>query len=341
MFKAFYWSRQWALWAYGGGVFLLESLYIQVYLTVLINKWYKGFYDILQFPMNHSVNDFWIEIYKFIWLAFPYVLLATITAYFTRLYAFRWRQAITFNYIPRWRKVTEEIEGASQRIQQDTERFSRIVETLGLQAVRAVMTLIAFIPILWALSSYIVIPWLSSIPGSLVWAAAATSIGGMAISWVVGVKLPGLEYNNQRVEAAYRKELVFGEDDKINHASEETLWELFLGLKRNYHRLFLHYGYFDVWINVYDQFMTIAPYLIMAPGMFMTIEMLLKTAPHLVVKGASIITLGLMVQVSNAFQRVHASFALFIHNWTVITELRSVKRRLTEFEQNIDKYTNN
>ena len=29
----------------------------------------------------------------------------------------------------------------------------------------------------------------------------------------VGVKLPGLEFHNQRVEAAYRKELVLGEDD--------------------------------------------------------------------------------------------------------------------------------
>ena len=28
----------------------------------------------------------------------------------------------------------------------------------------------------------------------------------------VGIKLPGLEFNNQKVEAAYRKELVYGED---------------------------------------------------------------------------------------------------------------------------------
>ena len=31
---------------------------------------------------------------------------------------------------------------------------------------------------------------------------------------VAGIKLPGLEFKNQRVEAAFRKELVLGEDDE-------------------------------------------------------------------------------------------------------------------------------
>ena len=42
-------------------------------------------------------------------LAFPYVLLAVATGWFTRLYGLRWRQAMTFDYIPRWRTVKEEI----------------------------------------------------------------------------------------------------------------------------------------------------------------------------------------------------------------------------------------
>ncbi len=72
----------------------------------------------------------WEGIEAFLWLAIPYVLLATITGYATRLYGFAWRQAITMDYIPRWRTVTAEIEGASQRIQEDTARFARIVESL-------------------------------------------------------------------------------------------------------------------------------------------------------------------------------------------------------------------
>ncbi len=49
------------------------------------------------------------------------------------------------------------------------------------------------------------------------------SIGGILISWFVGIKLPGLEYNNQKVEAAFRKELVYGEDDRKNYVQAPTI----------------------------------------------------------------------------------------------------------------------
>ena len=62
---------------------------------------------------------------------------------------------------------------------------------------------------------------------------------------IVGIKLPGLEYNNQKAEAAFRKELVYGEDDRRNYAQASIL-QLFTGIKFNYYRLFLHYGYFDL-----------------------------------------------------------------------------------------------
>ena len=95
------------------------------------------------------------------------------------------------------------------------------------------MTLIAFIPILWGLSDKVAIPFLQGINGSLVWVALVVSVGGLIISWFVGWFLPGLEYNNQKVEAAFRKDLVLGEDDKINYAQPEKLWELFLGIRFN------------------------------------------------------------------------------------------------------------
>jgi len=318
MFRSFFKSRRWFLWAYGGGLTLLFSLFVQVNLTVKINEWYGGFYNILQKATEHEVSELWAEMIKFAYIAFPYVLIATATAYFTRIYAFRWREAMTFSYVTKWQTVEEEVEGASQRIQEDIYRFARIFESLGLQVTRALLTLIAFLPILWGLSSGVDLPYIKDIPGSLVWVALIVSVGGLLISWFVGIKLPGLEYNNQKVEAAFRKELVYAEDDKINYGRSETILELFTGLKINYHRLFLHYGYFDIWVNFFEQLMIIVPYLIMGPGLF-----------------TGMITLGVLVQVSNAFSKVRESFSIFIANWTTITELRSIHKRLKEFELNI------
>jgi len=338
--KSFYRSKQWAMWAWGGGFALISSLWVQVQLSVAINTWYGGFYNLLQNAKDYidnsaegisQLHDQLISLQyvvsgfegspSFAVIAFPYVALAVFTGWFTRMYALRWREAMTFSYIPQWQDVEEEIEGASQRIQEDCYRWAKLIESLGLQVVRAIMTLIAFIPILWTLSAKVDIEPFKSIEGSLVWGTLIVSLGGLVVSWFVGWKLPGLEYNNQKVEAAFRKDLVLGEDDKVNYAKTQTLVELFLGIRYNYHRLFLHYSYFDCWASFYDQFMIIVPYIIMGPGLF---------------TGA--ITLGIMVQVSNAFQKVHSGFSLFLHNWTNITEIRSIWKRLHEFESNLLKY---
>jgi peptide/bleomycin uptake transporter len=328
MIKEFYWSKRWASWAWGGALILFISLYAQVYMSVLLNEWYGEFYNYFQPSLGGTIEGFWGAFNWFFKLVAVYIVLALWTGWFTRIYAFRWRKAMTFSYIPKWRNVKEDVEGASQRIQLDTERYARIVESLGLQAVRAVMTLIAFTPILWKLSEGVLIkikdwevPFLYSAEGNLVWVAITATGMGMLISWFVGWYLPGLEFKNQVVEAAYRKELAFAEDFKDKYALPKTVARLFFGLEKNYHRLFLHYGYFDLWYNAYDQVMSILPYIVVGPSV------VLATVP-----------LGVLIQVSNAFGKVHGSMSLFISNWTTITELRSIWKRLHEFEANITKY---
>jgi len=318
MIKSFFLNKKWAMWAWGGFLFIIGSLLAQTWIDVKINEWYKGFYDLLQKAVESDVSEFYDGIFLFMKLAIPYVIIYTITNYFTRLYAFRWREAMTFAYMPFWKAMDAKVEGASQRIQEDCMNFARIVESIGLQIIRALMLLIAFIPILWSLSSNVIIPWFKDINGSLVYISITASLGGVIISWLVGIKLPGLEYNNQVVEAAFRKELVYGEDDRAEYAKPPTVLELFTGIKFNYHRLFLHYGYFDLWLIMYNQSMIIVPYIIMGPGLF---------------TGA--MTLGILIQTSSAFREVQGSFSLFMQNWTRITELRSIYKRLSEFEKAI------
>ncbi len=319
MFSSFFRCAKWALWAYGGAALIVLSLIYQTHLNVQINDWYKNFYDIMQNVKDHDVSEFWAAIWKFLYIAMPYVITYMFISFFASHWVFRWREAMTFDYLKFWQASARDIEGSSQRMQEDVYRFAKIMESLGVQVLRAMMTLVAFIPVLWGLSAKVDLPAIKDVPGSLVWIALGVSIGGLIISWFVGIKLPHLEYNNQRVEAAFRKELVYAENDKKNYAQTPAIVELFTGLKFNYYRLFLHYGYFNIWLTSFSQFLVIVPYMIMGGGLF---------------TGA--ITLGILVQVSNAFSQVRESFSVFINNWTTITELRSIHRRLKEFEANID-----
>ena len=59
-----------------------------------------------------------------------YVGVAVIVSYFTSHYLFRWRTAMVEYYHSVYEKARK-IEGASQRVQEDTIKFSRIMESLG------------------------------------------------------------------------------------------------------------------------------------------------------------------------------------------------------------------
>ncbi|MFX3627158.1 putative transporter [Campylobacter sp. LH-2024] len=306
----------------------INKLAIYYYQTLLQHFLYTP--AILEKPF-YDLQDFYSLIFVFLGIAIPYVIIATINIYFASIYAFKWREAMTFSYLKFWKNKDDNIEGSSQRIQEDVYNFSKIVESLGLSFIKALMTLVAFIPILWNLSDLATkalffnlnenssLYFLKNIDGLLVYVALFISLGGLIASWFVGIKLPGLEYNNQKSEAAFRKELVYAEDNRKEFAKNETIIELFTGLKFNYKRLFLHYGYFNIWLILFEQIIVIIPFLIMAPSLF-----------------GGVITLGIVMQINNAFDQVRSSFSVFITNWTTITQLRSIYKRLKEFQISID-----
>ena len=79
--------------------------------------------------------------------------------------------------------------------------------------INSIMTLVVFLPLLFTMSEFVGdLPVIGAIPHSLFWLALAWSVFGTTLLAVVGMKLPELQFRNQRVEAAFRKELVYGED---------------------------------------------------------------------------------------------------------------------------------
>lgn len=198
-------------------------------------------------------------------------------------------------------------------------RFARIMEGLGVEFMRSMMTLGAFLPILWTLSEKVTeLPWIGPVSHSMVWVAILSALFGTVLLAVVGFKLPGLEFQNQRVEAAYRKELVYGEDDAAR-AQPPTARQLFANVRTNYFRLYFHYMYFNVARIFYLQTDTIFPYVVLAPTIV-----------------AGKITLGAMNQILNAFLQVRTSFQYLVTSWTTIVELLSIYKRLRAFEAAIE-----
>ena len=322
MFK-FFQDRKYWKWSIFGTLFIVGAIYFDVQLDVAINKFFGSFYDLIQKaltkPGTVKAEDLLLEMLTFAKIAGASMVLLSLLDFFARHWIFRWRTSMNQYYIDNLDKLRH-IEGSSQRIQEDAMRFSRIIEDLGTSLIRAVLTIVAFLPILWELSKKItVLPFIGAVPHGLMWAAILFALFGTVIVMLVSRKLPGLEYENQKVEAAYRKELVYGEDDK-NRAAPKLLGNLFADVRKNYFKIYLQYMYFDVTKWSYLQFGAIVPYILMSPSI-----------------AAGAVTLGVVNRVGNSFRNVEKSLQYLVRSYGQIIDMLSIRKRLLEFENQLDK----
>ena len=314
-------KHRWARWSVAGSALIVFTTWFQVQLDVMINEWFRTFFDTIQNalaePNSVSSTDYYTQLATFLKIAMVGMITAVLVAFFTSHFVFRWRTAMSDYYVSIWPKVRH-IEGASQRIQEDTMAFARIMEALAGRFIGSIMTLLAFLPILWGLSSFVAeLPILGEVPQALVFVAILWSVFGTTILALAGWRLPGLEFRNQRVEAAFRKELVLGEESE-DRAKPPTLAELFSNVRKNYFRLYFNYLYFNVVRFSYLQLGVIVPYIALGPTII-----------------AAGVTFGVLQQILNAFNRVEDSFQFLVSSWTTIVELMSIYKRLAAFERAI------
>jgi len=321
MFK-FFTERQWALWAYLGSIIILSSLWVQVQIDVKINEWFGEFYDMIQKalaePNTVTLEEYFGGLWSFISLAMIYVAIAVLVSFFTNHFLFRWRTAMVDWYHSVYDKARK-IEGASQRVQEDTIKFSRIMESLGTSFISAVMIIVEFLPILFGLSVGIPIFFFGDWEYGLVVGALIWSVGGTLFLVGLGLilRLVGVEYDLQKQEAAYRKILVIAEDD--GDVRPKTLNELFDDVRKIHFVSYLRYLYFNIGNIAYLQLNVLSAYVFLAPA---------------IVAGA--VTLGVMQQIIRAFGRVEGSMQYLLKAWPTIIELASVYKRLREFETQIE-----
>ena len=328
MFR-FFTQRNWFLWSWLGSAIILSSLWIQVKIDVAINEWFGQFYDMIQkalaSPNAITINEYWESLISFLTLAGTYVAVAVLVSFFTAHFLFRWRTAMVEWYHSVYDQARQ-IEGAAQRVQEDTIKFTKIMESLGTSLVEAIMVLIQFVPILLGLSIGIPIflfgEWqFGLVTGALLWTLGGT-IFLIGLGWVL--KLVGVEYDLQKKEAAYRKILVIAEDD-IN-VRPKTIEELFNDVRGIHFLSYLRYLYFNIGRIAYLQANVLSAYVFLGPAIV-----------------AGVVTLGVMQQIIRAFGRVEGSMQYLLKAWPTIIELASVYKRLKEFENQIylESYTKN
>lgn len=346
--------------AWAGLVIFVAHALFKAWLKYAINAWYGRFYDVLQTTVSNTTSQHFLEhrrsdvsqlLVSFVLMVSPAVVVHPIAKWVSSVWRYSWRIALVKAYLIHYNVQSPAIEGAAQRIHEDTQRFEVGIYGCFATVLDSVLTLVVFVPVLLDVGSQAMPPGVDS-PAWLVGIATASAFGGLLVSMFVGRRLVGLEVANQRVEAKLRTKLVVLEQTPAlivgaERASHPTVLEpetfarvhqhvprprplapgfafraVLCDLTKNYKRLFLNFAGFNLWISMYDQAMTILPYVLVAPLMFAD-------------DPTRRISLGTLMKCTNSFGKVFDAMAVVTENWTAINDFRATVRRLGEFERSI------
>lgn len=337
-------TKRQVLGAWSGLLIFVAHALFKAWLKQALNKWYNEFYDKVQTGMpaiedpelgsgwgNVDLSDVLLErrtsvnhlLLQFCVLVAPSIVVHPVAKYFSQRWTYAWRVALLRAYLTAWNPVGPAVEGAAQRLHEDTQRFADGVYSCFATLLDSVLTLAVFSPILLDLGSKVAPPVQSWHSEWLFGIAISGALGGIFASAIVGRKLVGLEVANQQVEARLRTKLVLLAErpDEAPPPPVANAFQMVLkDMWDNYHRLFTQFVYMNTWLSTFDQAWVIIPYMLCAPLLFAD-------------DPARRISLGTLVATSNAFGKVFDSLAVLSDSWPAVNAFRSVMRRLREFEK--------
>jgi putative ATP-binding cassette transporter len=262
--------------------------------------------------------------------------------YLTQWLQIRWRRWLTQVYIDKWlnhgayyrisltsHDGKEDTDNPDQRISEDVRDFVDHTLTLGRELLVNVASLFSFLYVLWQVSGTLDIGGLS-IPGYLVWAAVAYAVLGSWLTHLLGVRLVGINFRQQKVEANFRYAAV-----RVRENTEGIA--LYAGEKQE--RANLSTRFADVMANWFSFIKRTA---IMNAFQYVYIE--IGSVFPLVILGVRYIktatmTMGDIFQGLGAFAQVMNALNWFVNSYNgnspsdvSLTRWRSIVERLASFD---------
>ena len=306
-----------------------------VYLTVLLNQWNNTFYSALQ---DKDLVAFRGQLFRVTWLIGIFILLAVYQAYLNQMLEIRWRRWLNDRYLRAWladrayyrmQLLAREADNPDQRIAEDVHLLAS--HTLGLftGGLRAIVTLVTFVAILWGLSGTLTVPvgvFSIVIPGSMVWVALLYATAGTWLTDWLGRPLVRLNFDRQRYEADYRFSLVRFRENTEGVALYGGEADEFRGFRKRFEHVVGNWwgimrrqkrmAYFT---SGYGLGAWIVPSIVAAPRYF---------------RGE--LGLGGLMQTTQAFQQVQDALSFFIQSYKEIAAWSAVVERLAGFERALE-----
>jgi len=318
-----------AAWA-GLLVFVLDSVY-RAQVQLWMADWYSKFYDAAaQSVTGGSANSDGVPLAElrqqvhrlledFVVVVAPLLLLGPACGWARSRWVYAWRECLILRYSTEWDPGARPLEGAAQRVHEDTMRFASGVQTCFSRLVDALVTLCTFVPALVKLGHEVRPSWATG-ESWLLLVAVGGSVGGFAVTALVAHPLVKLELANQVTEAALRTELVLHEEHQGGCRSRVA--SIVEGLRENYRRLYAVFFVVDVWLTTYRQTFVLLPYLLSSPLLFAD-------------EPSERISIGTLMKTCSVFGTVFGSLSVVTDGWAEVNVWRSTIHRLRVFERSL------
>ncbi len=308
-----------------------------VALNVINSYWGREFFNSLQNKDQAAFLELLLTWHEgetgtlpgFIWLAAVFILIAVYQIYLRMALQIRWRRWLTRHYLDNWLDarayyrvalVDPGTDNPDQRIAEDIKKFVDDTLVLGFGMLRNVVTLFSFIAVLWGLSGAMTVFGLS-VPGYLVWVALIYSVIGTAFAHLIGRRLIGLNFNQEKVEADFRFALVRLRENVEGVAlyrgeaeEKQGLLRRFNGLVENWWAIMVTTKQLTFFTAGFNQVANIFPYVVASPAYF-----------------AGSVPLGVLSQTASSFGEVQGALSWFVDNYRGVAEWRATVARLTGF----------
>ena len=331
-----YWNSEHKWRARGLLAFVIGLNFASVYLLVRINSSYNEFYNALQ---QYAQESFWPLVGEFTALAFLYIIIAVYAIYLRQMLQIRWRTWMTDKYLAGWMQhqvyyrlqvLGSDTDNPDQRISEDINQFVTLTLQLLLGFLKQLTTLGAFGVVLWNLSGAFTVPLGSHefvVYGYMFWFSLVYSILGTVGAHLVGRRLIGLNFDQQRYEADFRFNMM-----RVRENSESVAFyrgedaenvgfkERFAHVISNYWQLMRQTKLLNFYVNGYAQLAIIVPLVLAAPRYF-----------------GGEMALGGLMQTVSAFGRVQDALSYFVESYDTIAQLAAVIRRLSTFTEHMEQ----
>jgi putative ATP-binding cassette transporter len=303
-----------------------------VWLEVKFNYWNREFYNSFE---ARDQAEFFRQLGMFGVLALIWIITRVYRLYFLQMLQIEWRAWLTDHFLGDWMKgqayyrmqlLDRGTDNPDQRIAEDLRLFVEHTSELLLGLLEAVVLLVSFIIILWALSGPLEIFGVT-IPGYLVWVALIYAVVATFLTHFIGRRLIGLDFNQQRVEADFRFSLVRlrenSEGVALYRGEQEELGGLrqrFAAVIGNFWQIMFKRKQLGWFTAFYHQLAIIFPYIVVSPRFF-----------------AGQIPLGAIFQTASAFGQVQGSLSWFIDAYVRFAIWKATVDRLIGFSGALER----